>query len=255
MSNDHPGAVAAAPVAPQVLLPALRALVAEVAGAAVAEVEAQGRQVSCAAGCGACCRQLVPISDVEAQAIADLVERLPPDRRATVTARFAEAERRIAAWQPLDSLLDADIDAPPDEQLRIAAGYFRLGIPCPFLEDESCSIYPDRPLLCREYLVTSPAAHCARQYELRTDSVRLTRPSWSLARLASDETPPQPTYVPLTLALHWQRERARPIAPQPLAVWVARFEAASRLVAEKLAQAEPGAVVVTMHRTTDGGAP
>ena len=43
MSNDHPGAVAAAPVAPQVLLPALRALVAEVAGAAVAEVEAQGR--------------------------------------------------------------------------------------------------------------------------------------------------------------------------------------------------------------------
>jgi Fe-S-cluster containining protein len=34
-------------------------------------------------------------------------------------------------------------------------------MPCPFLEDESCSIHPDRPLVCREYLVTSPAELCA----------------------------------------------------------------------------------------------
>ena len=32
---------------------------------------------------------------------------------------------------------------------------------CPFLEEESCSIHPDRPLVCREYLVTSPAELCA----------------------------------------------------------------------------------------------
>ena len=36
--------------------------------------------------------------------------------------------------------------------------YFQLGIPCPFLEEESCSIYHDRPITCREYLVTSPPA-------------------------------------------------------------------------------------------------
>ena len=36
-----------------------------------------------------------------------------------------------------------------------------MGVPCPFLEDESCSIHPERPLVCREYLVTSPAALCA----------------------------------------------------------------------------------------------
>lgn len=31
----------------------------------------------------------------------------------------------------------------------------------PFLEDDACSIHPHRPSVCREYLVTSPAEHCA----------------------------------------------------------------------------------------------
>jgi hypothetical protein len=39
--------------------------------------------------------------------------------------------------------------------------YFALGIACPFLEDERCTIHPIRPLRCREYLVASPAEHCA----------------------------------------------------------------------------------------------
>ena len=39
--------------------------------------------------------------------------------------------------------------------------WFQQGVPCPFLEEESCSIHPDRPLVCREYLVTSPPAACA----------------------------------------------------------------------------------------------
>ncbi len=44
---------------------------------------------------------------------------------------------------------------------RSARRYFHLGIACPFLEDESCSIHADRPISCREYLVTSPAVNCA----------------------------------------------------------------------------------------------
>ena len=39
--------------------------------------------------------------------------------------------------------------------------YFALGIPCPFLEEERCTIHEIRPLRCREYLVVSPAEHCA----------------------------------------------------------------------------------------------
>ena len=39
--------------------------------------------------------------------------------------------------------------------------YFALGIPCPFLEDERCTIHQIRPLRCREYMVASPAENCA----------------------------------------------------------------------------------------------
>ena len=40
--------------------------------------------------------------------------------------------------------------------------YFRQGVACPFLHEESCSIHPKRPLVCREYQVTSPPAACAK---------------------------------------------------------------------------------------------
>ena len=33
-------------------------------------------------------------------------------------------------------------------------------MPCPFLEDDACSIYEQRPAACRELLVTSPAEQC-----------------------------------------------------------------------------------------------
>jgi Fe-S-cluster containining protein len=33
---------------------------------------------------------------------------------------------------------------------------------CPFLENDSCSIYLDRPIRCREFLVTSDARYCAQ---------------------------------------------------------------------------------------------
>ena len=44
---------------------------------------------------------------------------------------------------------------------EVSTGYFALGVACPFLEEESCSIHAERPLVCREYLVTSPAERCA----------------------------------------------------------------------------------------------
>ena len=60
-----------------------------------------------------------------------------------------------------------------EERTPLALSYFRLGIPCPFLEEESCSIHPDRPLSCREYLVTSAPIHCAEQAPDKVQGVRL----------------------------------------------------------------------------------
>ena len=48
----------------------------------------------------------------------------------------------------------------PTEHSQWVANYFAATVACPFLDDEACSIYPDRPTICREYLVTSPAENC-----------------------------------------------------------------------------------------------
>lgn len=142
------------------LLPFMRSLIAVSSAISQEQAQTAGKSVSCRAGCGICCRQRVPIAEFEAHRLRRLVESMPEPRRSTIIERFREAERRVKeATVPVS--LDSDVPLSPEEMTRRSANYFRLMIPCPFLEDESCSIYEDRPLKCREYLVTSPAEYCA----------------------------------------------------------------------------------------------
>lgn len=69
------------------------------------------------------------------------------------------------------------------ENQRLGAAWFGLGVAYPFLEDESCSIHKSRPLTCREYLVTSPAAACSRLYQEPVDRIEIpVRIGQALAR-------------------------------------------------------------------------
>jgi Fe-S-cluster containining protein len=191
------------PTAASELLPVFRAITEVVVGVAVQQAEAAGQKVSCKAGCGACCRQVVPITEMEARLLRDLVEALPEPRRSTILARFADARRRLQ-----EGGLLAKLDQPDqlgEEDLRaFGLEYFALGIPCPFLEDESCSIHPDRPLACREYLVTSPAENCSRPTAETVRMVQLAgKPSAAVSRLGMDAAPRRSPWVPLVLALDW----------------------------------------------------
>ena len=145
-----------------------------------------GRTVSCKAGCGACCRQAVPVSEAEIQQIAELVAGLPEPRRTEIRARFAAGVGRIRAtgwFEAMDACVAAAPSKPTEEARReitdLALKYFQQGVPCPFLEDESCSIHPDRPLACREYLVSSPPEDCRT---LGAGKVRKIEMAWKLSR-------------------------------------------------------------------------
>ncbi|HEY3111241.1 MAG TPA: YkgJ family cysteine cluster protein, partial [Chloroflexota bacterium] len=154
-------------------------------------------------GCGACCRQLVPISSVEARVLTELIDRLPEARRAVVEERFGDAAERLAAAGLLEKLEHPE--RFPDRDLHeLGLDYFRQGIACPFLENESCSIYEERPIACREYLVTSPAAHCARP---TAETVRIVplagKASTALSRLEEEPGARFVPWVPLVLAPTW----------------------------------------------------
>jgi len=148
------------PATIQDLLPVLHAVTDAIVSVAEEGSTKQGSPISCKKGCGACCRQLVPISHDEAAALRDLLENMPADRRQEVTARFTQAIDRLQSAGLLERLQHPEKFT--DDELRpLGAEYFRLGIPCPFLEEESCSIHADRPLACREYLVTSDPKYCS----------------------------------------------------------------------------------------------
>src|ERR1700744_6321633 len=91
------------------MLPALRVLMAGLCGVAIEVAAAQQRAVACKAGCGACCRQLVPILGAEAHELAGLVDAMPPDRRGVVLRRFSAARAQLEAaglWSTLTRMAD-----------------------------------------------------------------------------------------------------------------------------------------------------
>jgi Fe-S-cluster containining protein len=196
--------IPAAPMSLLELLPIARSLADLTTQIAGREAQTLGRTVRCGPGCGACCRQLVPIAPVEALALRRTIEGLEPDHRARVLARFSEAQERLAQTglgPRLGATLAQEGEAAGSRR-TLGLAYFALSLPCPFLEEESCSIHPDRPLACREYLVSSDPAHCARP---DADSVAVLemprRLSVLLSRLSESEIPGLRPWVPLTLAL------------------------------------------------------
>lgn len=204
--------VPAGNVAFEATLPVLQQLTTFIVETATAVVEAAGRKISCRAGCGACCRQLVPISQAEARSLVRLVAEMPEPRQSEVRGRF---EASLAALDAVGLL--AAIDLARETWAASGVGelgmrYFRQGIACPFLEDESCSIHPDRPLICRQYLVTSPARNCEDPSAITVETVRLpVNPAQAL--LLADCTDSQVAWMPLTYALTYD-DQLPPQAPR-----------------------------------------
>lgn len=193
------------------LLPLLQIMSNQVVASAEAAAAERGQAISCRKGCGACCRQLVPISPVEARHVAHLVAAMPPPRQAQIRERFAAAREQLESaglWQRLDDRQTWESDRVSD----IGLDYFRQRIPCPFLEDESCSIHLERPLTCREYLVTSPAENCANPTPEGIEWLPLPAKVWVAAAKCEPAARDDRfvNWVPLIQALDWAAAHSEP---------------------------------------------
>ena len=197
------------------LLPFLRYLTDQFVDFSVENARTEGLAVSCGKGCGACCRQLVPISAIEARRLGEVVDQMPEPRKSTILARFEDAKRRLREAGLLEKLREPN-RVGDDEVDPIGLAYFQQAIACPFLEDESCSIYEERPLACREYLVVSPAENCARP---TVDSIKpvhiVVRVARTLRALNVEKSPSAPRWVALILALELVDADPDAASPQP----------------------------------------
>ncbi|MCB9675627.1 MAG: YkgJ family cysteine cluster protein [Alphaproteobacteria bacterium] len=166
--------------------------------------EQHGTPVQCRKGCGHCCRQLVPVSPIEAFALKDAYDALPADQRARIAARFDAVRERLRETG-MDARI-ADIQPGPEGR-QVVLDYFALGNACPFLEDEACQVYASRPFACRDLLVASDPDRCAdpggggvRRLPVLMDLGRAMR------SVSAAVFPDPPLQIPLPQALAWAEQ-------------------------------------------------
>ena len=169
-----------------------------------------GRSISCRMGCAACCRMMVPVSPPEAFALRDYLEQLPADRRDPIMSRLAQTTASLkeqGLLERLQEIADASMPLSDEELDPVNRAYYALRLPCPFLENEMCSIYEARPAACRELLVTSPAELCSNIVDNPVQPLPVPVRIGTVLGLAwASLTETSPRLIPLPLALDWAEQ-------------------------------------------------
>ncbi|HYE74998.1 MAG TPA: YkgJ family cysteine cluster protein, partial [Blastocatellia bacterium] len=118
-----------APTHPTKFLPLFRSLADSIVGFAIEDTNASGLKISCKAGCGACCRQLVPISKTEAHRLREVVSEMPAERRGEIISRFNAARQKLQSAGLLERL-EAREFANKQEAATFGLEYFAQDIYC-----------------------------------------------------------------------------------------------------------------------------
>ncbi|HTW79785.1 MAG TPA: YkgJ family cysteine cluster protein [Terracidiphilus sp.] len=193
------------------LLPIIQKLDSAIVDGIAEHARSVGKPVSCRAGCGACCRQMVPVSLFEAEALIAWMQTLPEERRAELEQRFHRALTMLRDAGVIDKILNSDWALGAEQATRMAIEYFHAGVPCPFLEDECCSIHPFRPLSCREYIVTSPPELCKDPSVHNVSGVQIpVKLSRALYAFGQQMEHGPRGWVPLVFLLAWGKSGAKP---------------------------------------------
>jgi Fe-S-cluster containining protein len=175
------------------------------------EARAVGSPISCRAGCGACCRQMVPVSLFEAEALTEWLRSQPEERQEKLAQRFHRALCGLRDAGVVDKILESDWVRDEGGTTQLAMDYFHAHVACPFLEDENCSIHPMRPLACREYLVTSPPELCEDPSVHSVNGVQLPLKLSRVLYSFGQEMERDPRgWIPLVFLLAWGKSGSKP---------------------------------------------
>lgn len=190
-------------------MPSAQRLADEAAERGIAREAKLGSRVACGKGCAICCRYLVRISIPEVIDIGEKLRDMPTEERSATEERFRRAQDAIQNGGLLDALREALIRQPGDlsydhRAYELSRSYARLGLACPFLIDESCSIYSWRPTVCRQYNVTSAPLLCQNPFTENVRRIPSGRPVSEILATAAAELLKEPyELVALPLALDW----------------------------------------------------
>ena len=207
----------------EVILPFVRDLSDKSIRIAVESGLKENENIACSKGCGECCAQLVPVTEIEIQEIAKYIDKQPKTKKEKIKKSFTQAKKKLEEVGMWDRLMNPQL-IDLEKSTDFGLDYFDQKIYCPFLEDGACSIHPVRPLACREYLVTSDPKNCDNPREGNIDGIEIpTRISGALGILLEDDEAYVSSWVPLIVAPFWKESHPGKVNKKTGTEWVEVF--------------------------------
>ncbi len=189
------------------MAPLARAISTKLALATLERLRENGKSVPCCKGCSACCSYLIPLSVPEAFCMAEELFALPPEKGKTLLQSSLDTAKTILEQMPEDFNTG---ESPTDSGIRssqLGTWYAGLRLHCPFLSDDLCVMYDQRPIACREHVVTGSATSCNVEGTDEPDVAKMPVSVLEcLGRLAAELEQSEVEAIMLPLALPWAQE-------------------------------------------------
>ena len=208
------------------IIPLARSLSEKLCQAALRKLHAEGSEVPCRKGCAACCNYLVPLSVPEAFRLQEDLSSLPVEQGRKMLHACLSAAGKILEKKPDIFTCEEPRETNGQEMTsRTSKWYAGLNLSCPFLSDNACISYGNRPIACREHFVTTPAALCVAGTTPEPSVVPMPVSILEcLGQLASELEQREVEAVVLPLALPWAlKNHDRSGCTWPTAMMVERF--------------------------------
>ncbi len=208
------------------IVPLSRTLSTKLAIAVLNKLSKDGKFVPCRKACSACCSYLIPLSIPEVFRLRQELLALSPDQREMVLKACLDTAKVILNNLPENIEINESIEMNGQIQTGwLSRWYSGLKQPCPFLSHGLCTIYEQRPIACREHIVTGSAILCEAEWQDGSQVVQMPLSIIEcLGHLTAELEQSAIEAVMLPLALPWAQENlARHERQWPAIMMVERF--------------------------------
>jgi Fe-S-cluster containining protein len=161
------------------IVPLAHQISARIADVVIARDRRQGPDIACRKGCSYCCQShLVPLAVPEAFRLTEYIYSRPRDLRDAMLRLCLLAAKDILSEEPPEFTAPrAETDSNDSLSFLpdLSRWYVGLGVSCPFLSENICTIYENRPSACRDHFAYGDGRACA-DTDVLTEPVRMPVP-------------------------------------------------------------------------------
>ncbi len=190
------------------IVPLARTLSTKLALLVLDRLRRNGEFVPCCKGCSACCNYLVPLSVPEAFRLREELLAMPDEQGRALLQSCLDTAKKILDKKPKEFDINELEGAESQIQIsQLGKWYAGLNLACPFLSDSLCTSYENRPIACREYIVTGSALLCEDEWTDESQMVQMpVNVLECFGQLTADLEQSNIEAVMLPLALPWAQE-------------------------------------------------